>query len=79
MAGITLEIAEAKLDQYLTAEEAVLLGQSYEIDTGSGRRKLTRADLEYIQKGIELWNGRIAVLQRNGGAGGISVREVIPR
>lgn len=54
MAGITLISAQARLDAYLAAEEAVLLNQSYEI---AGRR-LTRADLASIQRGIELWNGR---------------------
>ena len=79
MAGLTLEIANARLTAYLAAEEAVLLGQAVEIDTGSGRRKLTRADLSYIQKGIELWQGRVVSLERNAGRGGIAVREVIPR
>lgn len=55
MAGITLEQAQAKLDQYLAAEEAVLTGQSYEI----AGRKLTRANLESIQAGVTLWNGRV--------------------
>ena len=55
MAGITLADAEAKLAQYLAAEEAVLLGQSYSI---SGR-ELRRADLAAIQNGVDLWNGRV--------------------
>lgn len=55
MAGITLALAQAQLDAYLAAEAAVLSGQSYEI----AGRKLTRANLESIQKGIEIWSGRI--------------------
>lgn len=58
MAGITLVQAEAQLAAYLAAETAVLSGQSYEI---AGRR-LTRADLETIQKGIEIWSARVDTL-----------------
>lgn len=58
MAGITLEQAQAKLDSYLAAEEAVLTGQQYEI---SGR-KLTRADLTAIQEGIKIWDERVKTL-----------------
>jgi len=71
MAGITIEQATAKLEQYLAAEEAVLTGQRYRM----GERELTRADLSAIQEGITLWNGRCQRLNR----GGLSVREVIPR
>ena len=52
--ALTLSDAETKLAQYLAAEEAVLTGQSYSI----AGRSLTRADLEYIQKGVKLWNDR---------------------
>jgi len=64
MAGITLAQATAQLQKYLDAETAVLAGQSYEI----GGRKLTRADLEFIQKGTEIWNQRVITLtnQQNG-------------
>lgn len=70
MAGITLLQAEAKLTEYLTAETAVLAGQDITID---GTR-FTRADLAAVQKGIEIWNGRVNRLT----SGGIKVREVIP-
>ena len=72
MAGITLAQAQAKLDTYLAAETAVLSGQSYEI---AGRR-LTRANLAEIQKGVELWNQRVQLLSRR--AGGRSVA-IVPR
>lgn len=58
MAGITLEQAQAQLNAYLAAETAVLSGQQYQI----GERMLRRADLEMIQRGIELWNGRVREL-----------------
>lgn len=72
MAGITLAQAEAKLTEYLTAETAVLAGQDITID---GTR-FTRADLAAVQKGIEIWNGRVTRLSRSGG---IRVCEVNPR
>jgi Family of unknown function (DUF6148) len=59
MAGITLAQAQEQLDAYLAAETAVLSGQSYTIKSGDGERSLSRADLEQIQKGIELWNARV--------------------
>lgn len=58
MAGITLAQAQAQLTAYLAAETAVLQGQAYEI---AGRR-MTRADLEAIQKGITAWNDRVSQL-----------------
>ena len=66
MAGITLAQAEAQLALYLTAEEKVLSGQSYEL---LGRR-LTRANLADIQLGIKTWNDRVTTLSAavtNGG------------
>jgi len=60
MAGITLEQAQAQLDAHLAAETAVLTGQKYEI----GGRSLTRANLDTIQAGITLWNGRVQSLSR---------------
>lgn len=55
MAGITAAQAQAQLDMYLAAEVKVLSGQAYEI---AGRR-MTRANLAEIQKGIEIWNQRL--------------------
>lgn len=71
MAGITLAQAEAKLSQYLAAEEAILTNQSYSIDG----RSLTRADLDSVQKGVTLWNMRVKRLSRGGG---IRARGVTP-
>lgn len=55
MPGITLDLAQAQLELYMKAEAAVLSGQSYEIHG----RKLTRANLGDIQRGIATWNDRI--------------------
>lgn len=70
MAGITKAQAEAQLAAYLAAESAVLAGQSYDIN---GRR-LTRANLLDIQKGIQTWNSRVVRLTR----GGLAVRGATP-
>jgi hypothetical protein len=72
MAGITLAQAESQLAAYLAAEAAVLSNQSYEITTGGGSRKLTRANLAEIQEGIKLWDARCKTLasrSANGGRG----------
>jgi len=55
MAGITLAIAQAKLEAYLAAETAVLSGQRYEIEG----RMLQRANLAEIQAGINVWDQRV--------------------
>ena len=73
MAGITIAIAEARLTAYLTAEENLLTGHS---SVKIGDKEFRRADLDMIQKGITLWEGRIARLSRTGG---IRIMEVIPR
>lgn len=58
MAGITLAQAQAKLDEYLAAETAVLANQRYVING----RELWRADIRYIQAGIKTWNDRVIEL-----------------
>lgn len=56
MAGITLEIAQARLTMWLAAEEAVAVrGQRYEV----GDRSLTRADLAEIRKSISYWQEQV--------------------
>lgn len=72
MAGITLAQAEAKLAQYLAAEEAVLTGQQYEL----AGRMLKRADLLAIQQGISIWNARVNEL---GASASGRVRAIVPR
>lgn len=53
--GITLAVATARLTEYLTAESKVLGSQAYEV----GERKLTRADLGEIRKGIAYWQSHV--------------------
>ena len=62
-AGITFEIANARVGLYLAAETKVLAGQAVEF----GDRKLTRADLGEIRAGLEYWSGwvdRLNPIQR---------------
>ena len=70
MAGITQKQAEDRLNEYMTAEQKVLLGQSYNI----GGRTFTRADLGTIQEGIRIWNQRVKKLARKG----LAVKFVTP-
>jgi len=72
MPGITLAVAQARLDAYLAAEAAVLGGQSYEI---AGRR-LHRADLSDITAGINIWNQRVQQLSRRAGGRAVAI---VPR
>lgn len=57
-AGITLEVARARLTDYLAAERRVLDNQAYEIEG----RKMTRADLTAIRDGIVFWQGQVTTL-----------------
>lgn len=70
MAGITLTQAENRLADYLAAEEAVLAGQAYSL----AGRSITKADLQWIQKGLEIWNQRCKTLSR----GGSVIRKITP-
>lgn len=74
MAGITLESAQAQLDAWLAASMAVAQSQSYEIDTGTSRRKLTRADAAEIRDWVSYWNAEVRRLSRVRGG----TRYVVP-
>ena len=69
MAGITLTQAQAKLDLWMEAEEAVARNQSYSING----RSLTRADAGEITEKIKFWESKVVNLQR-GAAGRSRVR-----
>jgi hypothetical protein len=72
MAGITLAIATARLDDYLDAEVKVLDGQEKKM----GDRTLKRADLAEIQAGIQIWDRRVQELssRANGRGRGFTPR-----
>lgn len=74
MAGITLELAQSRLDEYLAAEAAALSGRSYSI----GTRTLSRQDLSEIRAGIEIWDARVKRLS-GGRNGGIRLRVGVPQ
>lgn len=74
MSTLTLAQWEARLTAYLSAETAALTNQEYEIDTGNGRRKLRRADLAEIRRGINECNQQIARLSTTRGR----TRYVVP-
>jgi hypothetical protein len=59
MAGITLADAERMLQAYLSAEVAVLAGQTVEMAGPGGSRRLTMANLAEIQRGIDIWDKRV--------------------
>ena len=65
MAGITLDLAQSRLDAYLAAEEAALSNRSYTING----RSFTRQDLAEIRKGIDVWNARVERLSNGIGSG----------
>jgi len=73
MPGITLAQAQAKLDEYLAAETAILSGQRYTI----GGRSLDRAQIQFVQQGIEIWDARVKKLSVNS-SGGIKVFSGVP-
>jgi hypothetical protein len=68
--AITLEQWQTRLDAYLAAEVAVLSNQEYEIEAATGRRRLRRADLGEIRRGIAECNQAIARLTPPAPSGG---------
>jgi hypothetical protein len=78
MAGITLIQAQQTLSELLAAHSAVLLGQSYEVQAGSGRRSLTRADLDSIQTGIDFWDKKVKALTAEQSSRGSRRATMIP-
>ena len=79
MAGITLEQAQAQLDLWLAANIKIAGNQSYEIDTGNGRRKLTRANPAEVQEQIEFWDRKVKELTPASGGGKRRTRYVVRR
>lgn len=66
MAGITVERAQAMLDLWLAAEEALATSQSYTIQTDGSSRTLTRADLKQVGERVSYWQGKLAAAERRG-------------
>lgn len=78
MAGITLAQAEAQLAAWMEASLVVATGQAYEIDTGSGRRSLTRVNAEHIDRMISFWDAKVKALTSASAGGRRRVRYVVP-
>ncbi len=78
MAGITLQQAQAQLDAWLAASTAVASNQSYEIDTGNGRRKLTRADAEQVLRMVSYWQDKVSALTPAVSGGRRRIRFLVP-
>lgn len=78
MAGITLAQAEVALALWLAADAALSTSQSYEIDTGNGRRKLTRADAAEVRNNITFWDGKVNALTAAASGGRRRTRYVVP-
>ena len=64
MAGITVERAQAMLDLWLVAEEALATSQSYTIQTDGSSRTLTRADLKEVGERVSYWQGKLVSAER---------------
>lgn len=79
MAGITLQTAEARLNAWLAADEALTVRgvKSYRVNTGTTDREVTSLDLPEVRNQIDYWNNWVQRLSRT--SGGIRIREVIPR
>lgn len=77
MAAIKLEDAKTRLEAWLAADLAVSQGQSYEVDTGGTRRKLSRVDAAEIRTQINYWAGWVNRLER--GKSGPVIRLAVPR
>lgn len=71
MAGITLEQAQAQLENWLAASTAVATSQSYSI----GSRSLTRADASEIREQIDYWQNQVNRLSAGGSR---KTRYVVP-
>ena len=78
MAGWTLTQAQAQLDAWLAASLAVAQSQSYEIDSGNGRRKLTRANAAEITAQITFWRREVESLTPASAGGRRRTRYVVP-
>ena len=58
MAGITLQVAEAQLAQWIACMTAIASNQRYKI----ADREYVRADLMAVQKTIDYWDNKVKAL-----------------
>jgi hypothetical protein len=79
MSSLSREQLQTRLDAYLAAETKVLQAQEYVIGQGATARRLTRADLPSIQKGIQDTRDEIARLDASTIASGRRIMYLRPR
>lgn len=72
--ALDLATAQARLDDYLAAEGAVLKGQAYQLNG----RMMRLPDLNIIREGITYWDGWVQKLKQNNGRRGIRIRGATP-
>ena len=60
--GITLDVAQKHLEEWLEAELELTTHQSYRL----GNEMLTMADLDAVRRNIDYWNARVNALRRGG-------------
>ncbi len=65
--AFTREEIVAKITAISSAIDAVMLGQTYSIDTGQGRQSVTRASLGQLEKSLSLWERRLAAIDGESG------------
>ena len=67
---------KARITAIEAAIDAVLLGQSYTLDTGQGRQTVTRADLPGLEKMLQRWESLYekAVAEESGDTGILSLQ-----
>lgn len=74
--GITLDVAQRHLDEWLEAELEVTTHQSYQL----GSKSLTLADLDMIGNRIKYWQEQVAELQVEAECGGRNrIYRAVPR
>lgn len=74
--GISLEVAQKHLEEWLEAELEITTHQSYRLMD----RTLTKADLGEVRRMVEFWEGKVNSLVRKSKSGGRNrAFQVIPR
>lgn len=74
--GITLEVAQKHLDEWLEAELEITTHQSYRI----GGQTLTMAELAQVRKEIEYWADKVETLKAQAASGGRNrIYHAVPR
>ncbi|HPR06992.1 MAG TPA: hypothetical protein PLI17_10225 [Denitromonas sp.] len=74
MSGITLAVAQHMLDQYIAAEQALLLGKS----TRMGEKWLEYADLDQVRAGRKDWEAQVQRLKSGVTARGPRIYGITP-